>query len=177
VWARIVLEKMARGPLPTEIAIEVQSLRIGGVCIVGMPGEVFAEIGFQIEESIAGPSLVLGYSNGNVGYLCTQASYEGGGYEPAFSWMLYVHPPSSSQATSTASCEPAARSRRACGRGKENPSPGVHSRLDVVACRANWRCEAGGVSTLRSITRSRRPSSTGTKPTPAQCPVDPRDED
>jgi hypothetical protein len=91
-WARIVLGKMARGPLPTEIEIEVQALRIGDVCIVGMPGEVFSEIGFQIEETIAGPALVLGYSNGNVGYLCTQASYAGGGYEPSFSWMLYVHP-------------------------------------------------------------------------------------
>jgi hypothetical protein len=53
---------------------------------------VFAEIGFQIEEVIPGSSLVLGYSNGNVGYLCTQSSYPEGGYEPSFSWMLYVHP-------------------------------------------------------------------------------------
>ena len=56
------------------------------------PDEVFAEIGFQIEETIPGPALVLGYSNGNVGYLCTQSSYAEGGYEPSFSWMLYVHP-------------------------------------------------------------------------------------
>ena len=53
---------------------------------------MFAEIGFQIEETIPGPSLVLGYSNGNVGYLCTQSAYAEGGYEPSFSWMLYVHP-------------------------------------------------------------------------------------
>jgi hypothetical protein len=50
------------------------------------------EIGAQIEASIEGPSLILGYTNGNHGYYCTQASYEVGGYEPSFSWMLYTHP-------------------------------------------------------------------------------------
>jgi hypothetical protein len=92
VWARLVLDKMAQGPLPAGIEVEVQALRIGELTIVGLPGEVFAEIGFQIEAAIAGPSLILGYTNGNHGYFCTQASYEGGGYEPAFSWMLYMHP-------------------------------------------------------------------------------------
>ena len=91
-WARLVLRRMAAGPLPTGIEVEVQAIRVGDLTIVGLPGEVFAEIGFQIEQSIPGPAMVLGYSNGNVGYLCTQAAYEGGGYEPARSWMLYVHP-------------------------------------------------------------------------------------
>lgn len=91
-WAKIVLEKMMTQPRPHSIEAEVQAIRIGDLCIVGLPGEAFAEIGFQIEETIQGPSFVLGYSNGNVGYLCTQASFEGGGYEPAMSWMLYNHP-------------------------------------------------------------------------------------
>jgi hypothetical protein len=91
-WARVALGRIDAGGLPSGIEAEVQALQIGELTIVGLPGEVFAEIGFQIEEEIAGPSLVLGYSNGNVGYLCTQSSYAEGGYEPSFSWMLYVHP-------------------------------------------------------------------------------------
>ena len=83
---------MDKGPLPTGIDVEIQAIRIGELTIVGLPGEIFWEIGSQIEESIAGPSLVLGYTNGNHGYFCTQSSYEGGGYEPSFSWMLYSHP-------------------------------------------------------------------------------------
>lgn len=92
VWAQLVLAKLDQGPLPTGIEIEIQAMRIGDLTIIGLPGEVFSEIGRQIEASIGGPSLVLGYTNGNHGYFCTQASYEGGGYEPAFSWMLYTHP-------------------------------------------------------------------------------------
>jgi neutral ceramidase len=91
-WARVALSRIDAGGLPNGIEAEVQALQIGDLTIVGLPGEVFAEIGFQIEQRMAGPSLVLGYSNGNVGYLCTQSSYAEGGYEPSFSWMLYVHP-------------------------------------------------------------------------------------
>ena len=92
MWAEIVLERLQEGPLPEGIEVEVQALRVGDLCLVGLPGETFAEIGFQIEQAIPGPSLILGYTNGNHGYFCTQASYAGGGYEPAFSWMLYMHP-------------------------------------------------------------------------------------
>lgn len=92
MWARHVLSKLDEGPLPTAIDAELQAIRIGDLTIVGLPGEVFMEIGAQIEESIDGPSLILGYANGNHGYYCTQSSYEVGGYEPAFSWMLYTHP-------------------------------------------------------------------------------------
>ena len=92
MWAELVLEKMKGGPLPREIEAEVQALRIGELCIVGMPGETMFEIGSQVEETIPGPSMMLGTTNGDVGYLCTQASYEEGGYEPSFSWMLYNLP-------------------------------------------------------------------------------------
>lgn len=92
MWAESVLERLATGPLPEGIEVEVQALRIGNLCIVGLPGETFAEIGFQIEQTIPGPAFVLAYTNGNHGYFCTQSSYEGGGYEPALSWMLYMHP-------------------------------------------------------------------------------------
>jgi hypothetical protein len=92
MWAQHVLERLEAGPLPEGIEVEVQALRLGDLCIVGLPGETFAEIGFQIEQAIPGPSLILGYTNGNHGYFCTQVSYDGGGYEPSFSWMLYMHP-------------------------------------------------------------------------------------
>lgn len=92
VWARYVLARLAEGELPTGIEAEVQALRIGAYRFVGLAGEAFGEIGAQIEERAPRPTLVLGYTNGDVGYLCTEESYRGGGYEPAFSWMLYHHP-------------------------------------------------------------------------------------
>jgi neutral ceramidase len=91
-WARHVLARMDAGPLPTGIEVEVQAVRVGDLCLVGLPGETFTEIGRQIERAIPGRAFILGYSNGNHGYFCTQESYAGGGYEPAFSWMLYMHP-------------------------------------------------------------------------------------
>ncbi len=92
VWAKLTLERMATSPAPKSITAEVQGIRLGDLCIVGIAGETFTEIGLQIEDAAPGPALVIGTTNGNAGYICTEKSYAEGGYEPAFSWMLYTHP-------------------------------------------------------------------------------------
>ena len=79
--------------------MEVQVLRLGGVCIVAMGGEVFVEIGLAIERALQGShraqmALTLGYSNSEVGYVCTASSYPEGGSEPAdfYRWFWYPAP-------------------------------------------------------------------------------------
>ena len=63
-------------------SIEVQVIRIGGLSIVGINGEVFAQIGMRIKRELAGkPVWVNGYSNRRVGYIPTAAAYPEGGYE------------------------------------------------------------------------------------------------
>ena len=57
-----------------------------------MPGEVMLEIGQQVEAELDGDVIVLGYTNGNPGYLCTRASNDEGGYESNSFFRTYLHP-------------------------------------------------------------------------------------
>ena len=67
---------------------EVQVLRLGSAYLVGLPGEVFVEIGYRAQHAVADalaiPTdrvLVQGYSNGSIGYVPTAAAILEGGYE------------------------------------------------------------------------------------------------
>ncbi len=99
-WADYLIEKLENGEqLPTTVDMEVQVVRLGGVCIVAMGGEVFVEIGLAIERALqdshrAQMALTLGYSNSEVGYVCTAKSYPEGGSEPAdfYRWFWYPAP-------------------------------------------------------------------------------------
>ena len=99
-WADYLIEKLENGEqLPKTVDMEVQVLRLGGVYIVAMGGEVFVEIGLAIERALqeshrAQMALTLGYSNSEVGYVCTASSYPEGGSEPAdfFRWFWYPAP-------------------------------------------------------------------------------------
>ena len=62
---------------------EIQTLRIGDVAIVGLPGEFFVEFGLAVKAaSPARVTLVVGLANGSLGYVPTAAAFDEGGYEP-----------------------------------------------------------------------------------------------
>jgi len=62
--------------------IRLQGIRLGDAMIVALSAEVFVEYAlFGREASPAEATLILGYSNGNIGYLPTAAAYPEGGYE------------------------------------------------------------------------------------------------
>ena len=63
-------------------AIEVSALAVGDAVFLGLPGEIFVEIGLDI-AAIAGGDCVfaLTMGNGYVGYIATRIAYEQGGYE------------------------------------------------------------------------------------------------
>ncbi len=66
---------------------ELTCLAIGNIRILGLPGEPFVE--FQLEAGRLRPDLfvaVAGYADCGLGYLCTEASYREGGYEPTASF-------------------------------------------------------------------------------------------
>jgi hypothetical protein len=76
---------------------EVQALVVGAsppgsgtaapaLAMVGLPGEVFAELGLAIRERSPFPhTLVLGLANEAIGYVPTRRAYDEGGYEPTSS--------------------------------------------------------------------------------------------
>jgi neutral ceramidase len=63
-------------------SLRLQGIRLGEAMLVAMSAEVFVEYAlFGRRASPAEATLVLGYSNGNIGYLPTAAAYPEGGYE------------------------------------------------------------------------------------------------
>jgi len=64
------------------LTVELQVLRVGGVALVAIPGELFVELGLEIKRgSPFAQTFVVGLANGSVGYLPTRAACEAGGYE------------------------------------------------------------------------------------------------
>ena len=57
--------------------------------LVGVGGELFAAIGKRIQKLVGEPCLVVGYANGNAGYLPTREAFEEGGYEVEEAGHLY----------------------------------------------------------------------------------------
>jgi hypothetical protein len=66
------------------VRTEIQSLKVGPFLFLTLPGEPMVEYGLRIEKAIADRAIpiVVGYANGNIGYICTTKSFAEGGYEP-----------------------------------------------------------------------------------------------
>jgi hypothetical protein len=63
---------------------ELQAMKIGPYLLLTMPGEPMVEYGFKLEQAISDRAIpiIVGYANGNLGYIATADAYEVGGYEP-----------------------------------------------------------------------------------------------
>ncbi|MFM7041569.1 MAG: hypothetical protein ACKO35_05205 [Planctomycetaceae bacterium] len=66
------------------VPAELMALALGPYLLLTMPGEPMVEYGLKLERAIGDRAIpiVIGYANGNVGYLATEESYRFGGYEP-----------------------------------------------------------------------------------------------
>ncbi len=56
--------------------------------LVGLPGEIFTEIGQQVRASVP-QAWPVGYANGNLGYLFPDSAQEEHGYETEIAFRLY----------------------------------------------------------------------------------------
>ncbi|WP_240928007.1 hypothetical protein [Thalassoroseus pseudoceratinae] len=72
------------------IDAELMAMKIGPYLLLTMPGEPMVEYGFKLEHDIADRAIpiIVGYANGNIGYIPTEDSYESGGYEPNTSKLV-----------------------------------------------------------------------------------------
>jgi hypothetical protein len=66
------------------VECELQAMKIGPYLLLTMPGEPMMQYGLHLEEAIADRAIpiVVGYSNGHIGYICTDQAFDEGGYEP-----------------------------------------------------------------------------------------------
>ena len=70
------------------IPFEVQVLRIGESCVVGLPGEIFAEYALLLKRRASAKSYPVAYANGELqGYIVTPEAAAIGGYEAASSLL------------------------------------------------------------------------------------------
>jgi len=68
----------------SRVDAELMAMKIGPYLLLTMPGEPMVEYGFKLERAIADRAtpIIIGYANGNIGYIATTDAYEVGGYEP-----------------------------------------------------------------------------------------------
>lgn len=78
---------LAEGWTGTTRQTEVQALAVGDdLAVVGLPGEIFAELGLDLRARSPFPhTLVLGLANDAIGYVPSRRAYDEGGYEPTSS--------------------------------------------------------------------------------------------
>jgi hypothetical protein len=77
-WA----QRVADSPAPPQPA-RVTVIDWGGVPIVALPGEIFAETALSIRQDLAlrGPAFVISYADDNPGYIPPAGEFAFGGYE------------------------------------------------------------------------------------------------
>ena len=81
-WARDSLKAIKEKKTPRNIEIEIQVFAFDRGILIGLPGEVFCEIGLKIKEkSPFNYTFIFGYTNGEIGYIPTKEAFSQGGYE------------------------------------------------------------------------------------------------
>lgn len=67
--------------------VELRALRIGEITILAIPGELFSELGAQLEHSLGSVLLLATTANGHAGYIVPPAVYDTEAYESLTSWL------------------------------------------------------------------------------------------
>jgi hypothetical protein len=90
-WIAWATEAAGRPLEPVESRVSVLSW--GGVPIVALPGEIFAETALQIRQSMPrDPGFVIGFAEDNPGYIPPASEYAFGGYEIDEAHRFYGQP-------------------------------------------------------------------------------------
>ncbi len=113
-WAEDTLAGARRGDLPTTVQAEFQVIRLDNAILLGVPGEIFSELGKAIKNQAAPRQVtVLGYANNDIGYIPTRQAYAQGGYEIHEAFKFYDYPAALSPEAGDLAQECAARLIRA----------------------------------------------------------------
>lgn len=88
-WEQMMLKRCEDRMLPTHVPMEIHVLRIGRVVLVCLGAEVFSVLADELRAATGETLYVVGYANGDVGYLPTRAAYAEGGYEVDSAFIFY----------------------------------------------------------------------------------------
>jgi hypothetical protein len=84
-WAADLLQAMEEGNLATTETLDLSAIRLGDLALLTLPGDPYVEIGLALEEMSGAPhTLVAGFTNGMVGYLCTENWQSANGFQEKY---------------------------------------------------------------------------------------------
>jgi neutral ceramidase len=88
-WRSALIAATQAGRVADHRDAELFALRLGDVILVGANAEVFSEFADWLRNGSHQKIYVVGYANGDMGYLPTQAAYAEGGYEVEVAHLFY----------------------------------------------------------------------------------------
>lgn len=92
-WTERILDMHKDRTLHATVPAEIHTLHVGELTIVGVPGELFVELGLQIKVAApAAPVMVVGFANDSIGYIPARRAYPQGGYEIDDAYKYYGYP-------------------------------------------------------------------------------------
>lgn len=92
-WTERILGLEPEGRRQKVVYAELETLHLGKLTLVGVPGELFVELGLQIKAAGRdAPVMVVGFANDNVGYIPARRAYPQGGYEIDEAYKYYGYP-------------------------------------------------------------------------------------
>ncbi len=92
-WSDRMLGKIWDNTLPNSVKAELKFIRIGPLVILTIPFEVFHSIGLRLKEHFGKyNTMIIGYANGDFGYLPSKELYAAAGYESGLAYRYYGYP-------------------------------------------------------------------------------------
>ncbi len=88
-WKIQMLALYGSGKVQTNLPFEIQLLKIGPVRLICLGAEVFSRFTDELRQVIPGPLFLVGYANGDFGYLPTPEAFNEGGYETDNAFIFY----------------------------------------------------------------------------------------
>ena len=90
-WRAGTLALLASGHVPRTEAADLQVVRLGPMSLVAIGAEVFSHMAVDLRRACGPQTYVIGYANGDAGYLPPAAVYVEGGYEVEMAYKFYGH--------------------------------------------------------------------------------------
>ena len=90
VWCRIQLDAVQEGRSATSIPVELQLVGLGSTRYLCVNAEIFSRLSDDLRAATGNPRVyVVGYANGLIGYVPTEAAFDEGGYEVDSAFLFY----------------------------------------------------------------------------------------
>jgi len=90
LWAEDTRDLFKIGAAPSETRAEIQGIALGESVLLGLPAEVFTEVGLAIKaHSDFAYNFLITYANGDVGYIATGQDFRENGYAATMAPLIY----------------------------------------------------------------------------------------